>query len=60
MKLLEQSSFSDLDKVRLEILREKILNGMEELKDNPGQQWTQLRLEKPLLEFMLNLIELEN
>lgn len=52
-------SFVDLEKVRLEILKEKIQCGIDELKSNRGQQWTQIGFERPLLETLLTLIEKE-
>jgi hypothetical protein len=54
-----KESFADLEKIRLDILKEKIQNGIDEFKSNPGQQWTELRFEKPLLETLLTLIEKE-
>lgn len=51
--------FADLEKVRLDILKRKIQDGINTFKENSGQQWTQIRLEKPLLETLLNLIEKE-
>lgn len=59
-KNFENESFTDLEKIRLKIVKEKIQNGIDEFKLNTGQQWTELRLEKPLLETLLNLIEKEN
>lgn len=52
-------SFVDLEKVRLEILQKKIQSGINEFKKNPGQQWTAMRLERPLLEKLLEIVEKE-
>jgi len=51
--------FMDLEKVRLEILQEKIQSGINEFKQNKGIQWTTLRCEKVLLETLLLLVEKE-
>lgn len=51
--------FMNLEKVRLEILHEKIESGISEFKQNPAIQWTALRCEKTLLETLLNLVEKE-
>jgi hypothetical protein len=59
VNLLENDKFVDLEKVRKEILKRKIQCGIDEIKSNRGQQWTQIRFEKPLLETLLNLIEKE-
>lgn len=56
---MKKDVFADLEKVRLDILKRKLQGGIDEIKANPGQQWTQLRFEKPLLETLLNLIERE-
>lgn len=56
---MERDAFADLEKVRLEILKRKVQDGINEINSNKGQQWTQLRLEKPLLMTLLNLIEKE-
>lgn len=50
-------TFADLEKVRLDILKRKIQDGIDEIKANPGQQWSQLRFERPLLETLLKQIE---
>jgi hypothetical protein len=54
---VEKEAFVDLEKIRINILKEKIQNGIDEFKLNKGQQWTQIRFEKPLLETLLTLIE---
>lgn len=51
--------FMNLEKVRLEILQEKIQTGISEFKKDTGIQWTALRFEKPLLETLLVLVENE-
>lgn len=56
---MEKDSFIDLEKVRLDILKMKIQYGIDEFNSNTGQQWTQVRFEKPLLETLLTLIEKE-
>lgn len=56
---MEKSVYSDLEEVRLNILKQKIQDGLTELNNNPGQQWTPLRCEKPLLETLLRLVEKE-
>lgn len=58
--VLGNEAFADLEKIRLNILKDKIQNGIDEFKSNQGQQWTQIRFEKPLLETLLNLIEKES
>lgn len=57
VKWMGNDTFADFEKLRLEILERKIQGGIDEIKANRGQQWTQIRFEKPLLETLLNLIE---
>jgi hypothetical protein len=52
--------YVDLEKVRLDILKRKIQDGIDSFNSNRGQQWTELRFEKPLLETLLRLIEKES
>jgi hypothetical protein len=56
---LNGDKFADLERIRLEILKRKIEDGIAEFKENKGLQWTSVRLENPLLETLLNLIEKE-
>lgn len=60
MNSLIKDSFADLEKIRLEILQEKVQSGIFEFENEPKRQWTALRLEKPLLETLLILIEKES
>lgn len=57
---MRKDSFADLEKVRLSMLQEKLKNGIEEFESNQGQKWAQIRLEKPLLETLLTLVEKES
>lgn len=57
MIVLERDTFVDLEKIRIDILKQKTQEGLNEFHKNPSIQWTTLRLEKPLLETLLNLIE---
>ncbi|MGE7091663.1 hypothetical protein ACQKII_09470 [Lysinibacillus sp. NPDC048646] len=54
---MEKNSFADLEKVRLNILQNKIKEGLSEFEVRPSIQWTLLRLEKPLLETLLSLVK---
>lgn len=54
---MKRDVFADLEKVRLDILKRKIQSGIDEINENQGQQWAQLRFEKPLLETLLDLIK---
>lgn len=54
-----KDSFVDLEKIRLEILQEKIKSGICQFENEPKRQWTALRFEKPLLKTLLTLIEKE-
>lgn len=54
---MKKDTLVDLEKVRLEILKQKTQDGIDELNRNPKQQWTPLRLEKPILDTLLSLIE---
>jgi hypothetical protein len=58
-EMLKGEPFADFEKIRLEVLKSKIQAGLEEFKDDPRKQWTPLRLEKPLLETLLRLVENE-
>ncbi|BAQ11467.1 hypothetical protein OXB_2997 [Bacillus sp. OxB-1] len=49
--------FADLEKARVEILKEKAQSGIREFEENYGIQWIPLRFEKPLLETLLVSIE---
>ncbi|MGG4266078.1 hypothetical protein [Peribacillus simplex] len=53
---MEKESFVNLEKVRLEILQQKIQSGIREFKNYPARQWTELRFEETLLETLLGLI----
>lgn len=55
----KRNSFADLEKVKLEILEEKIISGIIEFEMNPRQQRAALRLEKPLLDKLLSLVQEE-
>lgn len=55
--MADKEQFADLEQMKVDILKEKILSGLQEFKDNPKQQWTALRFEKPLLEKLLSSIE---
>lgn len=57
---MDKSTFGDLEKIRIEILLEKIQVGIDELKGNPRQQWTPLKLERPLLETLARLLKEED
>jgi hypothetical protein len=59
LKSLEKETFADLGKIRLEILKKKMQDGIKEFKDDPKKQWIPIRFEKPLLETLLDLIEKE-
>lgn len=59
MLVLKKDVFVDLEKVRLDILKQKTQEGLNEFQIKPSRQWTPLRLEKPLLETLLDLIEKE-
>ena len=52
--------YADLEKVRLDILKRKIQDGIDKFNSNQGTQWTELRFEKPLLDTLLRLIEKES
>jgi hypothetical protein len=52
--------YADLEKVRLDILKRKIQDGIDKFDSNRGMQWTELRFEKPLLDTLLKLIEKES
>lgn len=56
---MEKDVFADLEKVRLDLLKSKIQEGLDTFNENPRQQWTPIRLSKPLLETLLKLIEKE-
>ena len=49
--------FADLEKIRLDVIQEKIKEGLVELEADPRKQWTTLCLEKPLLNTLLALVE---
>lgn len=50
--------FADLSKIRIEMIKEKTENALEIFKSTGADiQWVGLRLEKPLLEELLRLIE---
>ena len=49
--------FVDLEKIRLDLLHEKIKEGLLELTADPRKQWTALCLEKQLLNTLLTLVE---
>ncbi|MGG0665534.1 hypothetical protein ABE042_15665 [Viridibacillus arvi] len=57
---MKKDAFVDLEKVRFEILKQKTQAGIDELNKNPRQQWASLRLERPLLDTLLRLIENED
>lgn len=57
---MAKDTFADLERVRLDILKRKLQDGIDEIKSNQGQQWTQIRFEKPLLETLLKLVEKED
>lgn len=51
-------SFADLSKIRVEMIKEKAENALDIFKSTGADiQWVGLRLEKPLLEELLRLIE---
>lgn len=54
---MKKESFVDLERIRLNILKEKIQNGIDVLNSNPGHQWAELHFERPLLDALLNIIE---
>lgn len=56
---MKKELFADLEGIRIKILEEKIQKGIDGFDSNSGQQWAELRLEKPLLETLLNLIKKE-
>jgi len=47
----------DLEKVRLEILEDKITDALKDFTKKPGIQWTTLKLEEVLLETLLELVK---
>ena len=49
--------FADLEKIRLDVLHEKIKEGLLEFEADPRKQWTTLCLEKPLLNTLIALVE---
>lgn len=55
--MAQKNSFADLEKVKLEILEEKIVSGIIEIEMNKGQQWASIKLEKPLLDKLLKLVQ---
>jgi hypothetical protein len=56
---LKKESFSDLEKIRIDILQEKAQSGISDFKNAKGRQWTALRFEKPLLETMERITKKE-
>ena len=52
----EREQFMDLEKVRHDILKRKVEEGLNEFKEFPSKQWVAIRLEKPLLEALENLL----
>lgn len=56
----KKNDFADLEKVKLEILEEKIISGIIEFEMDPRKQWAELRLEKPLLDKLLSLVQEEH
>ncbi|KYG89011.1 hypothetical protein A0U40_13370 [[Bacillus] sp. KCTC 13219] len=53
---VQKTSFTDLEKIRLDILNEKIKQGLEEFNQQLSIQWTALKLEKPLLETLSKIL----
>ena len=56
-RLEKGEPFADLERVKIDILKDKIQTGLVEFKHNERKQWTELRFEKPLLDKLLSLIE---
>ena len=52
-----EEPFADFEKIKTHMLKRKIRDGLDEFKRNKGQQWTELRFEKPLLDKLLSSIE---
>jgi hypothetical protein len=52
-------TFADLEKIRIEILKKKIQDGIKELNNDPKKQWTSIRFERPLLETIERLTNKE-
>lgn len=49
--------FGDLEKIRLEIIREKLTEGYSEFELDNRMCWNSIKLEKPLFETLLRLVE---
>ena len=49
----------DLNKIRLEIIKEKVESGLLDFEADNRRQWTSINLAKPLLETMLELVNKE-
>ena len=49
--------FGDLEKIRLEIIREKLTEGYSEFELDNRMYWNSIKLEKPLFETLLRLVE---
>ena len=52
-----EEPFENFEKIKTHMLKRKIRDGLDEFKRNKGQQWTELRFEKPLLDKLLSSIE---
>lgn len=53
----EKKEFSNLKKIRLEILQEKLNEGLYQFEKNPNKQWIPLKLEKPLVKELSEIVE---
>lgn len=53
---MSESKFIDLEQIRLKILNEKLEKAMREFSTDSKIQWTSMRLEKPLLETLISLV----
>jgi hypothetical protein len=50
-------AFANLEKIRHNIIKETVQNGIEDFKKNPGKQEVLLRFSQPVLKTLLTLIE---
>ena len=55
-KSTKADPYCDLDRLRTSILIERVELGLEELWNEPKKQWVDIRLERPLLEKLLLLL----
>lgn len=53
---MPECKFINLEQIRLKILNEKLEKAMKEFSTDSNIQWTSLRLEKPLMETLISLV----